>query len=534
MPEMLADLSLSELAARLAGRQVTARAAAEAALARIAALEPTLHAFLLVTADTALAEAEAVDRDRGAGRSLPPLAGVPLALKDLFCTKGVRTTCASRILGNYVPVYDATVVARLKAARAVLLGKTNMDEFAMGSSTENSAFGVTRNPWDPNRTPGGSSGGSAAAVAAGEAFGALGTDTGGSIRQPAALCGVSGLKPTYGRVSRYGMVAFASSLDQAGPFGRSALDCALLLEAIAGHDPLDSTSVDRPVPPYAAELERAGEGAARGLTIGVPREFFGEGLDPEVERLVREAGTVFEQLGARLVDVSLPYSMKGVSAYYIVAPAEASSNLARYDGVRYGYRTPAPESLLDMYERTRAEGFGAEVKRRILIGTYALSSGYYDAYYLKASQVRTLIARDFERAFATADLLLAPTSPTPAFPLGAKVHDPLQMYLNDVFTIPANLAGLPAISIPCGFARGGPFDGLPVGLQLIGRPFDELGVLKAAHAYQQATDHHRRRPPAARGEERARTRQLEGWRADRYPGGEAGGALAEPATASTP
>jgi aspartyl-tRNA(Asn)/glutamyl-tRNA(Gln) amidotransferase subunit A len=506
--DALADLSLAELAVRLARREVTTRAATEAALARIEALEPTLHAFLTVTAEAALAEADAVDRDRAAGRPLPALAGVPIALKDIFCTKGVRTTCASKILGNYVPVYDATVVARLKAARAVLVGKTNMDEFAMGSSTENSAFGVTRNPWDPGRTPGGSSGGSAAAVAAGEAFGSLGTDTGGSIRQPAALCGVSGLKPTYGRVSRYGMVAFASSLDQAGPFGRSALDCALLLEAIAGHDPLDSTSVDQPVPPYAADLERAGEGVTKGLRIGVPREFFGEGLDPEVERLVREAGAVFESLGARLVDVSLPYSMRGLSAYYIVAPAEASSNLARYDGVRYGYRTASPESLLDMYERTRAEGFGAEVKRRILIGTYALSSGYYDAYYLKASQVRTLIARDFERAFGQADLLLAPTSPTAAFPLGAKVDDPLQMYLSDVYTIPANLAGLPAMSIPCGFTRADAADGngpgaylsggavayVPVGLQLIGRPFDEPGLLKAAHAYQQVTDHHRRRP----------------------------------------
>jgi aspartyl-tRNA(Asn)/glutamyl-tRNA(Gln) amidotransferase subunit A len=485
----LADLSLAEAAARLARREVTARALAEACLSRIEALEPTLNAFLTVTADSALAEADAVDRDRAAGRALPPLAGVPVALKDLFCTRGVRTTCGSKILGNYVPVYDATVVTRLRAARAVLLGKLNMDEFAMGSSTENSAFGPTRNPWDPTRAPGGSSGGSAAAVASGEALGTLGTDTGGSIRQPAALCGVSGLKPTYGRVSRYGMIAFASSLDQAGPFGRSAMDCALLLDAIAGHDPLDSTSVDRPVPVTADELARAGEGAATGLRVGVPREFFGEGLAPEVERLVREAAKTLEGLGARLVDVSLPYSMQGICAYYIVAPAEASSNLARYDGVRYGYRTRSPESLLDMYERTRAEGFGAEVKRRILIGTYALSSGYYDAYYLKASQVRTLIARDFEQAFGRADVLLAPTAPTPAFELGAKTGDPLQMYLNDVFTIPANLAGLPCISIPCGFARG-----LPVGLQLIGRPFDEPGVLKAAHAYQRVTDHHRARP----------------------------------------
>jgi aspartyl-tRNA(Asn)/glutamyl-tRNA(Gln) amidotransferase subunit A len=475
---------------------VTARALTEAVLARVETLEPTLHAYLTVTADPALSEAEAVDRDRAAGRPLPALAGVPVALKDLFCTRGVRTTCGSKILGNYVPVYDATVVARLRSGRAVLVGKTNMDEFAMGSSTENSAFGVTRNPWDPSRAPGGSSGGSAAAVAAGEALGALGTDTGGSIRQPAALCGVSGLKPTYGRVSRYGMVAFASSLDQAGPFGRSALDCALLLDAVAGHDPLDSTSVDRPAPPIAPDLERAGKGAAKGLRIGLPREFFGEGLDPAVERLVRETAKTFGSLGATVVDVSLPTSMQGICAYYIVAPAEASSNLARYDGVRYGYRTPSPESLLDMYERTRAEGFGAEVKRRILIGTYALSSGYYDAYYLKASQVRTLIARDFEQAFAKADLLLTPTAPTPAFELGEKTEDPLQMYLNDVYTIPVNLAGLPAISIPCGFA---PVDGrpLPVGAQLIGPAFEEARVLRASHAYQQATDHHARRPPDA-------------------------------------
>jgi aspartyl-tRNA(Asn)/glutamyl-tRNA(Gln) amidotransferase subunit A len=493
----LADLALAEASGRLARKEITARALTEAVLERVRSLDTVLHAYLTVTADTALAEAEAVDRERAAGTPLPPLAGVPVALKDLFCTRGVRTTCGSRILERYVPVYDATVVARLRSARAVLLGKLNMDEFAMGSSTENSAFGVTRNPWDPSRAPGGSSGGSAAAVAAGEALGTLGTDTGGSIRQPAALCGVSGLKPTYGRVSRYGMIAFASSLDQAGPFGRSAMDCALLLDAIAGHDPLDSTSVDRPVPVTADILAKEGEGAARGLRLGIPREFFGEGLDPEVERLVRSAAEAFTSVGATLVDVSLPTSMQGIAAYYIVAPAEASSNLARYDGVRYGHRTASPESLLDMYERTRAEGFGAEVKRRILLGTYALSSGYYDAYYLKASQVRTLIARDFEQAFAKADVLLTPTAPTPAFPLGAKTDDPLAMYLNDVYTIPVNLAGLPGISIPCGFSEG-----LPVGLQLVGRPFDEPTLLAAAHAYQRVTDHHTRRPPS---DARART-----------------------------
>ncbi|HEX7128320.1 MAG TPA: Asp-tRNA(Asn)/Glu-tRNA(Gln) amidotransferase subunit GatA [Thermodesulfobacteriota bacterium] len=489
----LADLSLAQAADRLARREVTARALTEALLERIRAVEPTVHAYLTVTADSALAEAEAVDRDRAAGRTLPPLAGVPVAVKDLFCTKGVRTTCGSKILERYVPVYDATVVTRLRAARAVLLGKLNMDEFAMGSSTENSAFGPTRNPWDPERAPGGSSGGSAAAVAAGEACGTLGTDTGGSIRQPAALCGVTGLKPTYGRVSRYGMIAFASSLDQAGPFGAGALDCAYLLDAIAGHDPLDSTSVDRPVPNTVEALVRAGRGGAKGLRIGLPREFFGEGLDPEVARLVREAGKVLESLGATLVDVSLPTSMQGICAYYIVAPAEASSNLARYDGVRYGYRTPAPENLLDMYERTRAEGFGAEVKRRILIGTYALSSGYYDAYYLKASQVRTLIARDFEQAFAKADLLLTPTAPTPAFRLGEKTGDPLTMYLNDVYTIPVNLAGLPGLSMPCGFSGG-----LPVGAQLVAPAFEEPRLLRAAHAYQLETDHHARRPPSRR------------------------------------
>ncbi|HEY8370294.1 MAG TPA: Asp-tRNA(Asn)/Glu-tRNA(Gln) amidotransferase subunit GatA [Thermodesulfobacteriota bacterium] len=489
----LADLSLAQAVERLARREITARALTEAILERIRAVEPTVHAYLTVTADSALAEAEAVDRDRAAGRALPPLAGVPVAVKDLFCTKGVPTTCGSKILERYVPVYDATVVSRLRAARAVLLGKLNMDEFAMGSSTENSAFGPTRNPWDPERAPGGSSGGSAAAVAAGEACGTLGTDTGGSIRQPAALCGVTGLKPTYGRVSRYGMVAFASSLDQAGPFGAGALDCAYLLDAIAGHDPLDSTSVDRPVPNTVEALGRAGRDGAKGLRIGLPREFFGEGLDPEVARLVREAAKVFESLGATLVDVSLPTSMQGICAYYIVAPAEASSNLARYDGVRYGYRTPAPENLLDMYERTRAEGFGAEVKRRILIGTYALSSGYYDAYYLKASQVRTLIARDFEQAFAKADLLLTPTAPTPAFRLGEKTDDPLTMYLNDVYTIPVNLAGLPGLSMPCGFVGG-----LPVGAQLVAPAFEEERLLRAAHAYQLETDHHTRRPPLGR------------------------------------
>ena len=412
--------------------------------------------------------------------------GVPLAIKDVICTEGVRTTCGSKILHNFVPPYDATVVERLKAAGAIVLGKANMDEFAMGSSTEHSAYGITRNPWDLSTIPGGSSGGSAAAVAADECAAALGTDTGGSIRQPAACCGIIGLKPTYGRVSRYGMVAFASSLDQIGPMTKDVRDAALLLNVIGGNDPRDSTSADISLPDFT----RALTGSVRGVRIGIPREYFIAGIDPQVERAVRAAIAVLEGVGATVEEVSLPHSEYGVAAYYILAPSEASSNLARYDGVKYGYRTPHWSNLRDMYMRTRDEGFGVEVKRRIMLGTYALSAGYYEAYYKKAQQVRTLIRRDFEEAFQQVDVLVAPTAPTPAFKIGEKIDDPLQMYLSDVFTITINLAGIPALSIPCGFSSAG----LPIGLQIIGKPFAEETILRAAHAFEQQTDYHRRKP----------------------------------------
>jgi aspartyl-tRNA(Asn)/glutamyl-tRNA(Gln) amidotransferase subunit A len=417
---------------------------------------------------------------------LPPLAGIPLAIKDVICTKGVPTTCSSRILEHFVPPYDASVMRKLDDAGAVVLGKTNMDEFAMGSSTENSAFRKTRNPWNLECVPGGSSGGSAAAVAADMCAGALGTDTGGSIRQPGGFCGIAALKPTYGRVSRYGLVAFASSLDQIGPLTKDVRDAAILLGAIAGHDPLDSTSVEISVPDYEAALT----GDVRGLKIGIPAEYFIEGMDPEVEAAIREAVTTLEGLGAVRVPVTLPHTEYAIATYYLVATAEASSNLGRYDGVKYGYRTPTSENLIDMYMKTRREGFGAEVKRRIMLGTYALSAGYYDAYYLKALKVRTLIRQDFSRAFEACDVMLTPTSPTAAFRLGEKVEDPLQMYLADVFTISANLAGVPGMSINCGFTGAG----LPIGLQVIGKPFDEGTILKVAHAYEQATPWRTRRP----------------------------------------
>jgi aspartyl-tRNA(Asn)/glutamyl-tRNA(Gln) amidotransferase subunit A len=415
---------------------------------------------------------------------------MPVALKDNLCTRGVRTTCGSRILESFVPPYDATAVRRLREAGAVVLGKTNLDEFAMGSSTENSGFFPTRNPWDLDYVPGGSSGGSAAAVAAGEALAALGSDTGGSIRQPASLCGVVGLKPTYGRVSRYGLVAFASSLDQIGPLALDVHDCALVLQVISGHDPHDSTSVDLPVPDFAAALE----GGVRGVRVGLPTEFFGEGLQPEVRQAVLDAVRVLEGLGARVEEVHLPTLEYALPTYYLIACAEASSNLARYDGVAYGYRSPRARDLYTLYSRTRAEGFGPEVKRRIMLGTFALSAGYYEGFYKKAQQVRTLVRRDFDRCFQEVDVLAAPTSPVAGFRLGERTADPLQMYLADVYTIPVNLAGLPGISVPCGFAGA-----LPVGLQLVGRPFDEATLLRVAHAYQQATDWHRRRCPLRRG-----------------------------------
>jgi aspartyl-tRNA(Asn)/glutamyl-tRNA(Gln) amidotransferase subunit A len=480
----LIDWTLLEAREALRAGQVSAVDLAEAYLARIEVLEPRLRAFVTVTADRARAQARAADARRAAGEDAP-LLGLPIALKDVLCTAGVRTTCSSRILEGFVPPYNATVVERLEAAGAVALGKTNMDEFAMGSSTENSAFYPTRNPWDLDRVPGGSSGGSAAVVGAWAAPAALGSDTGGSIRQPAALCGAVGMKPTYGRVSRFGLIAFASSLDQIGPFARTAADCALLLNVVAGHDPRDATSLPEPVPDYLAGLE----GDLRGLRVGVPREYFGAGMEPGVDAAVRAAIDQLAALGASVGEVSLPHTEYGVAVYYLIAPAEASANLARYDGVKYGYAAPAP-SLLDAYMRTRDEGFGPEVKRRIMLGTYALSTGYYDAYYLKAQKVRTLIKGDFDRAFEQYDVLAAPTSPTVAFRLGERVEDPLAMYLSDVCTIPVNLAGLPGISVPCGFA-----DGLPVGLQLITPPLEEGRLFQVAHRYQQATDWHRRRPP---------------------------------------
>ncbi len=479
----ITELTLVEARDALRARQVSSVELTDAYLTRIAALDAQLGVFVTVTGEQARAAARAADQRLAAGDDAP-LLGVPIALKDVLCTAGVRTTCSSRILENFVPPYSATVVERLAAAGAVALGKTNMDEFAMGSSTENSAFFPTRNPWDPERVPGGSSGGSAAAVAASLAPASLGTDTGGSIRQPAALCGVVGLKPTYGRVSRYGLVAFASSLDQIGPFAWTAADCALLLNVIAGPDPLDSTALPDPAPDYLAELD----GDLRGLRVGVPREYFAAGLEPGVETAVRAAIDQLAALGAEVGEVSLPHTEYGVAVYYLIAPAEASSNLARYDGVKYGYSVAAP-SLLDGYFRTREEGFGPEVKRRIMLGTYALSAGYYDAYYRKAQQVRTLIKGDFDRAFEQFDVLAAPTSPTVAFRLGERLADPLAMYLSDVCTIPVNLAGLPGLSLPCGFV-----DGLPVGLQLIGPPLAEGRLLRVAQRYQEATPWHRRRP----------------------------------------
>jgi aspartyl-tRNA(Asn)/glutamyl-tRNA(Gln) amidotransferase subunit A len=477
--------TLTQLAAGLKARKFSSVELVTALLARIERAQGALNAFISVTRGPALAAAAAADRAL-AGTSAGALTGVPIAHKDIFCTLGVRTTCGSHMLENFVSPYDATVVAKLKGAGAVMLGKTNMDEFAMGSSNENSYFGPVRNPWDPKLVPGGSSGGSAAAVAARLIPGATATDTGGSIRQPAALCGVTGLKPTYGRVSRYGMIAFASSLDQAGVLTASAADAALMLREMAGFDANDSTSVDAPVPDYVAALEQP----LAGLKIGLLQEFFDEGLDPENERRVREALKVYEQLGAKLTSVSLPNLPLSVPVYYVVAPAECSSNLARFDGVRFGHRCENPRDLTDLYRRSRGEGFGAEVKRRIMTGTYVLSAGYYDAYYLKAQRVRQLISADFTRAFQDVDVLMGPTTPTPAFAIGAKTADPITMYLNDIYTIGANLAGLPAVSIPCGFVRD-----LPVGLQIVGPHFSEARILAAAHALQRATDWHTRVPP---------------------------------------
>ena len=477
--------TLAQLAAGLRARRFSSVELVTALLMRVERAQATLNAFISVTREQALAAAAAADRALAAG-SAGALSGVPIAHKDIFCTQGVRTTCGSRILENFVSPYDATVVAKLKRAGAVLLGKTNMDEFAMGSSSETSYYGPVRNPWNPQLVPGGSSGGSAAAVAARLVPGATGTDTGGSIRQPAALCGITGIKPTYGRVSRYGMIAFASSLDQGGVFTAGAADAALMLREMAGFDPKDSTSVDTPVPDYVAALEQP----LAGLKIGLLQEFFDKGLDPENERRVREALKVYEQLGAKLTTVSLPNLPLSVPVYYVVAPAECSSNLARFDGVRFGHRCENPRDLTDLYRRSRGEGFGAEVKRRIMTGTYVLSAGYFDAYYLKAQRVRQLISADFTRAFKDVDVLMGPTTPTPAFAIGAKTEDPITMYLNDIYTIGANLAGLPAVSVPCGFVQE-----LPVGLQIVGPHFSEARILAVAHALQRATDWHTRLPP---------------------------------------
>ena len=478
--------SLAELARELHAKRLSAVELARACLERIERWNARLNAFITVDAEKTLAQARLADERRARGEARP-LTGIPVAHKDLFCAKGWRTTCGSRMLADFVAPYDAHVIERFDAEGAVLLGKTNMDEFAMGSSNETSHFGPVRNPWDLGAVPGGSSGGSAAAVAARLAPAATGTDTGGSIRQPASFTGVSGLRPTYGRVSRYGMVAFASSLDQGGPIAKSAEDLALLLDAMAGFDPRDSTSMERPKDDYGAALGRG----VKGLTLGLPREYFTQDLAPDVAAPIVAAIEELKRLGAKTVEVSLPNQHLSVPVYYVIAPAEASSNLARYDGVRYGYRAPEYADLADMYAKTRAQGFGAEVKRRVMIGTYVLSHGYYDAYYLQAQRIRRLIARDFTEAFAKCDLIVGPAAPSVAYDLGAKKDDPVQMYLDDLYTIPINLAGLPGLSIPCGFGA----KGRPVGLQIVGNYWDEARMLGAAHAYQQATDWHTRVPP---------------------------------------
>jgi aspartyl-tRNA(Asn)/glutamyl-tRNA(Gln) amidotransferase subunit A len=478
--------SLRELHQQLVAKERTATEIAQEALDRIHQLEPKLHSFLAITADQALAQAQRVDAQLAAGEPIGLLAGIPTGIKDNLCTKGIPTTCGSYILKNFVPPYESTVTQKLAAAGAVMVGKTNLDEFAMGSSTENSAYQVTANPWDITRVPGGSSGGSAAAVAANECVVALGSDTGGSIRQPASFCGVVGLKPTYGLVSRFGLVAYASSLDQIGPFGRTVEDAAILLGAIAGHDPKDSTSLNVKIPDYTKFLTPD----LKGKRVGVITETFGEGLDSVVAEAVQKAIQQLKDLGAEIQEISCPRFRYGLPTYYVIAPSEASANLARYDGVKYGFRSEEAENLLSMYTQTRAQGFGAEVKRRIMIGTYALSAGYYDAYYLKAQKVRTLIKQDFEKAFESVDVLVCPTAPTTAFKAGEKTSDPISMYLSDLMTIPVNLAGLPGLSLPCGFDA----QGLPIGLQMIGNVLREDLVLQAAYAYEQSTAWHQQRP----------------------------------------
>jgi len=481
----LIALTLSEAAEKLRRREISSVELTEAVFQRIAAIDDRVHAYLTLARESALAQAKQADTRLTHETQPSPLLGIPIAVKDNFLTRGLRTTCASKILGDFMPPYDATVIAKLRADGAVIVGKTNLDEFAMGSSAENSAFFPTRNPWDLARIPGGSSGGSAAAVAAEQCIAALGTDTGGSIRQPAACCGVVGLKPTYGRVSRYGIIAFASSMDQVGPMTKDVRDAALLLQALAGHDPADSTSTIHSVPDYSESLASG----VKGLHIGVPKEYFVSGMQPEVENSVRAAIRQLEKVGAKIEEISLPHTEYAVAVYYIIATAEASSNLARYDGMRFGHRAEAKD-LTETYMISRDEGFGPEVKRRIMLGTYVLSHGYYDAYYLKAQRVRTLIGKDFDAAFKRCDIIVTPTAPTTAFKIGEKTQDPLQMYLSDIYTISINLAGLPALSLPCGFDG----DTMPIGMQIIGKHFDEATVLRAARAYEQATAWHTKKP----------------------------------------
>ncbi len=480
-------LTIHQLNEMLTRREVSAFEVTQALVERIERIDHQINAYLTLTKEEALAQARRVDEMIAKGEKISEISGIPLAIKDILCTRGVRTTCGSGILANYIPPYDATVIQRLKVQGAVLLGKTNMDEFAMGSSTENSHFAPTKNPWALDRVPGGSSGGSAAAVAADACIGALGSDTGGSIRQPASFCGIVGLKPTYGRVSRYGLVAFASSLDQIGPMAKDVEDCAILMNSICGSDHRDSTSVGVAVPDFKRALVRD----VKGMSIGIPKEYFIEGIDRDVEKAIESSIRLFEKWGAACREISLPHTDYALAAYYIICTAEASSNLARYDGVRYGHRARKYKGIVDMYRKTRTDGFGSEVKRRIMLGTYALSAGYYEAYYKKAAQVRTLVKQDFDEAFTDIDVILAPTSPTPAFRIGEKTADPLQMYLMDVFTIPVNMAGIPGISIPSGFSG----QGLPIGLQLLGRHFDEETILRAAYTFEQNTDYHLRKPP---------------------------------------
>jgi len=483
----LCEMTIEELSQMLKSKECSSLDITKSVYERIREVEKKVHAYLWLNEELALSQAREADRLLQAGEKLNPLLGIPVALKDIFCTKGIPTTCASKILENFVPPFDASAVLKLKERGVVMVGKTNMDEFAMGSTTEGSAFGPTHNPWALDCIPGGSSGGSAAALSADMCVASLGTDTGGSIRQPASCCSVCGIKPTYGRVSRYGVIAYASSLDQVGPLGKTVRDTALMLEAIAGFDPHDSTSVPRDVPKYIS----ACTGAVKGLKLGLPKEYFVPGMDPEVKNAVQAAAKELEKSGAELMELSLPHTDYCIATYYIIAPSEASSNLARYDGVRYGLRiTGAPNILLNMYKATRTAGFSPEVRRRIIIGTYTLSAGYYDAYYLKAQKVRTLIRRDFEEAFKKCDVLLTPVLPTPPYKLGTKINDPLEMYLSDIFTVSCNLAGLPGMTVPCGFSK----DNLPIGLQLLARPFEEEKIFQAAYAFEQATDWHKRKP----------------------------------------